>query len=443
MGVGLAVLNRIGGAPVIDRLGLRKPVERTVFHATRAGFRTAGVAGRTFSSAKRRRSPQPAETTVRPEHTTRSKLFDLTPTDEQRMIADATRDFATKELRPKAAAADEACAAPDGLLERAAAELGVQVIGVPTDLGGVAGERSAVTNLLVAEALAHGDMGLAVAILAPSAVVQSLVLWGDAEQQASYLPPFVTDAPPAASLAVLEPTPLFDAFRPGTTARRDGADWVLSGTKSLVPLAGRAELFLVAATVADGSGPALFLLESDTEGLTVESEPAMGLRAAGMGRLLLGEVRVPGTAVLGGLDNPDRAARYAECVRLSRLAWAALATGTGQAVLDYVIPYVNERKAFGEPISNRQAVAFSVADIGIELEGLRLMTKRAAARVDQGLPYARDVALARTLAAEYGMKIGSDGVQLLGGHGFVKEHPVERWYRDLRAVGIMEGAVLL
>jgi hypothetical protein len=112
-------------------------------------------------------------------------------------------------------------------------------------------------------------------------------------------------------------------------------------------------------------------------------------------------------------------------------------------VLDYVTDYVKDRKAFGEPISNRQAVAFAVANIAIELEGLRLATYRAAARVDQGLPFAREVALARRLCADRGMAIGSEGVQLLGGHGFVKEHPVERWYRDLRAAGIIEGGLLV
>jgi len=112
-------------------------------------------------------------------------------------------------------------------------------------------------------------------------------------------------------------------------------------------------------------------------------------------------------------------------------------------VLDYVVPYVNERVAFGEPIANRQAVAFAVADVGIELEGMRLATLRAASRADQGKDFAHATTLARQLCSEKGMAIGSEGVQLLGGHGFVKEHPVERWYRDLRAAGVMEGALLV
>jgi hypothetical protein len=165
----------------------------------------------------------------------------------------------------------------------------------------------------------------------------------------------------------------------------------------------------------------------------------MGVRAASTQRLILEDVQLPATALLGGGDREV----YAECVALSRLAWCALAVGTGQAVLDYVSAYVKDRKAFGEPISNRQAVAFAVANIAIELEGLRLAAYRAAARVDQGLPFGREVALARRLCADRAMAIGSDGVQLLGGHGYVKEHPVERWYRDLRAAGLMEGALLV
>jgi alkylation response protein AidB-like acyl-CoA dehydrogenase len=111
-------------------------------------------------------------------------------------------------------------------------------------------------------------------------------------------------------------------------------------------------------------------------------------------------------------------------------------------VLDHVIPYVNGRSAFGEPISNRQAVAFAVADIAIESDGMRLATYRAASRADQGKDFAREAQLARRLCAAKGMRIGSDGVQLLGGHGYVKDHPVERWYRDLRAIGVIEGALL-
>jgi len=229
-----------------------------------------------------------------------------------------------------------------------------------------------------------------------------------------------------------------------TKARRDGEDWVLSGAKSLVSNAGKCELFVIAAEaegVGEGGapGPALFIVESSSKGLSVQPEPAMGLRPAATGRLLIEDVRLPAGALLGGGDLDV----YTECVHRARIAWCALATGASEAVLDYLIPYVNERTAFGEPISNRQAVAFGVADVGIEKEGMRLLTLRAASRADEGKDFGREAALARRLCAAKAMRIGSEGVQLLGGHGYVKEHPVERWYRDLRAVGVIEGALLV
>jgi alkylation response protein AidB-like acyl-CoA dehydrogenase len=429
MGVGLAVLTKLAGTRAIDRLRLRRPTEKAVYAASRAGFSTLGAANRTFAAAQRRSKPE------RPASAGEPSLFDLNPTDEQTMIVAATREFADEQLRPAAAAADTECAAPDTILKRAVTELGVTLVGIPESLGGMGSQRSATTGVLVAEALAHGDMGLAVACLAPAAVSNALVLWGDETQQASYLPAFVGDDAPAAALAILEPRPLFDPFALQTSARRSGGGFVLDGVKSMVPRADTAELFVVAADL-EGS-PALFVMESGTPGITVESEPAMGLRAASMARLVLDGVTLPSTALLGDAES------YADCIRLSRLGWSALALGTAKAVLDYVIPYVNERQAFGEPLSHRQAVAFMVANIGIELEGARLVTLRAASRAEQGKPFAREAALSRRLTAEYGMRIGNDGVQLLGGHGYVKEHPVERWYRDLRAIAIMEGTVLV
>ncbi len=406
-------------------------MERAIYEASRGGFKTVGAVNRAFTAV------QGAGKAQRPTTSGDRGLFDLTPTDDQKLIVEATREFAAEQLRPAAAAAEQDCAAPEELLKRSITELGVTLVGVPESLGGLGSERSTTTGVLVAEALAHGDMGLAVACLAPAAVSNALALWGDDQQQATYLPSFVGDDVPAAALAVTEPHPLFDPFALRTKARRTPGGFVLDGVKSLVPRADQAELFVVAADLA--GSPTLFLVESGTAGITIEAEPAMGLRAASMARLTLSDVQLPASAILGEAD----ASAYADCIRLARLGWSALALGTARAVLDYVIPYVNERTAFGEPISHRQAVAFMVADIGIELEGARLVTLRAASRAEQGKSFAREAALSRRLTAEYGMRIASSGVQLLGGHGYVKEHPVERWYRDLRAVGVMEGVVLV
>ncbi|MBS1878774.1 MAG: acyl-CoA dehydrogenase family protein [Actinobacteria bacterium] len=431
MGVGLRALNWLAGSELLDRIRLRKQVERALFQTTKGGFRTATVAGRTFKAAQQLGKP------ARQRRPKSSGLFDVTPDDEQQMLQEACRSFAEAELRPAALEADAARRTPPELLAQAAG-LGVGMLGVPEQLGGVIEETSAVTSALVAEALAHGDLGIAYATLAPGAVATAIGLWGTAEQEATYLPAFTGEDVPVSALAILEPRPLFDPLELETKARRDGGDWVLDGAKSLVARAGECELFVIAAA-AESIGPALFVVESGTTGLATEPEPAMGLRPAATGRLLIEGVRVPATALLGDGRRED----YLECVNRARIAWSALAVGGSQAVLDYVIPYVNERQAFGEPISNRQAVAFAVSDIGIETDGMRLATYRAASRADRGEDFAREAALARRLAAGKGMEIGSEGVQLLGGHGFVKEHPVERWYRDLRAAGVMEGALLV
>jgi alkylation response protein AidB-like acyl-CoA dehydrogenase len=429
MAVGLRALNRLASNGLIDRFGLRDPAERVLHGASKATVRTATRAGRTFAATQRLSKP------ARQPRAGRSDLFDLTPDDEQQMLRESVRDFALAKLRPAAQAADDACTTPPELLAQSG-ELGLTMIGVPEDLGGAVAERSAVTTVLMAEALAQGDMGIATACLAPASVSTALALWGDADQQATYLHEFVGENVPAAALALLEPRPLFNPFELHTRARRTDGGFILDGVKSLVPRAADSELFIVAAELED-AGPALFILEPGGQGVSIEPEPAMGIRAAATGRVILEGVKLPTAALLGDSDS------FTECVQLGRLGWCALAVGTGQSVLDYLIPYVNERKAFGEPISNRQAVAFTVANVAIELDGMRLATYRAASRIDQGMDFAREVALARRLCSERGMAIGSDGVQLLGGHGYVKEHPVERWYRDLRAAGVMEGALVV
>jgi alkylation response protein AidB-like acyl-CoA dehydrogenase len=432
MGLGLRALGRIAGSDMVDRLGVRKPAERVLYRATRDGFRAAGAAGRSFTAVRRQGKGKRLSTT------TSSGLFDLQPTDEQQMLQEAFRAFATEQLRPAALAADAACATPPELLAQAA-ELGLTMLGVPEELGGAVSERSSVTAVLAGEALAHGDMGLALAALAPAGVASALALWGDGDQQATYLPALVGDGvPAAAALALQEPRALFDPFAPTTTARRDGEDLVLDGVKSFVPRAQDAELLVVGARL-EGHGPVLLLVEPRTEGVLAKPAPAMGMRAAATGDLLFEGARLPASALLGDGDP----AVYAECVRRARLAWCALSLGGARAVLDYVVPYVNERVAFGEPISHRQAVAFAVSDIAVELEGMRLTTLRAAARIDAGKDASREIAIARALCGEKGAEIGSQGVQLLGGHGYVKEHPVERWYRDLRAIGACEGAVMV
>jgi alkylation response protein AidB-like acyl-CoA dehydrogenase len=432
MGLGLKAIRQIAGLQVIDRVGLRGPAERALYVVTKNGMSAAGSAGRTFAAAQQRGQAE------RPRTASPNGLFDLTPDEDQQMIVEAMKEFAAAELRPAALKADDACAAPAALLA-STTELGLASLGVPEDLGGSASERSAVTGVLVAEALAHGDLGIAVAALAPGAVATALGLWGDAGQQATYLPSFTGDDVAAAALAILEPRPLFDPFALQTTARKvDGGGYVLNGEKALVPRGGDADLLLVAAELED-RGPALFLVETSGAGITTVAEPGMGVRAAATATVVFNDVKLPAEALLGDADQDV----YTECIHRARLGWCAVSVGAAQAALDYLIPYVNERTAFGEPIANRQAVAFQISDVAIEVAGMRLATWRAASRADAGKDFFREAAVARQLCVTHGAQIGSAAVQLLGGHGYTKEYPVERWYRDLRSAGVFEGALLV
>jgi alkylation response protein AidB-like acyl-CoA dehydrogenase len=430
--VAMAVLTPIVGLEILDKYHLRGRLNRTLGYGAKQLFATTTAASRQF---KRVQNLRGGPTRLK---SSGQDYFDLTPDEDQKLIVETVNEFAAEVLRPAAHDAGEAATYPPDLVAKAA-ELGITAINIPEDFEGIATHRSSVTNVLVAEALAYGDMGLALPILAPSGVASALTHWGSADQQATYLKDFAGENVPQACVAIAEPQPLFDPTRLKTTAVRTPSGYRLDGVKSLVPAAADAEVFIIGAQL--NGKPALFIVESSTTGLTVRADPSMGIRAAALGQVELNGVTVPLHARLGEDEASD--ADYSEAIALSRLGWAALAVGTAHAVLDYVVPYVKEREAFGEPIARRQAVAFMCANIAIELDGLRLITWRGAARAEQGLSFIREAALAKRLGADKGMQIGLDGVQLLGGHGFTKEHPVERWYRDLRAIGVAEGVVLI
>jgi alkylation response protein AidB-like acyl-CoA dehydrogenase len=430
--IAIALLTPLVGQDFLDKYRLRDPLNRGLRYGTKTVFSTAAAGSRQF---KRIQNLRGGPTRLK---SSGKDYFDLTPDDDQKMIVETLDEFAAEVLRPAAHDADEAATYPPDLIAKAA-ELGITAVNIPEDFDGIAAHRSSVTNVLVAEALAYGDMGLALPILAPGGVASALTHWGSADQQATYLPEFAGEKVPQACVAIAEPQPLFDPTRLKTTAVRTPSGYRITGVKSLVPAAADAELFIIGAQL--NGKPALFIVESSAKGLTVKADPSMGIRAAALGQLELSDVSVPLHARLGEDEATDD--DYSEAIALARLGWAALAVGTSHAVLDYVVPYVKEREAFGEPIAHRQAVAFMCANIAIELDGLRLITWRGAARAEQGLTFTREAALAKRLGADKGMQIGLDGVQLLGGHGFTKEHPVERWYRDLRAIGVAEGVVVI
>src|ERR1700759_5236802 len=198
MAAGLRALNWLAASDLLDRLGLREPTQRVLSGASKTTRRTAAAAGRPSAAAQN--LSRPARQPKKP----RTDLFDIEPDEEQQMLQDSVREFGLDRLRKVAEQADADCATPPELLAQAN-ELGLSMVGVPEELGGAVEQRSAVTSALMSEALAQGDMGIAVACLAPAGVSTAISLWGDADQQSTYLPEFVSENVPAAALAVLEP----------------------------------------------------------------------------------------------------------------------------------------------------------------------------------------------------------------------------------------------
>lgn len=353
-GQALSVLSKLAQADWPDRLKVRKSFEKLVYSGSRASFRFA--AGR---AASKPRDARPAP----------DDLFDLSLSDEQQMLVDMLQGFALEVLRPTAHEADAQASVPAALIDQAR-ELGLAHYGVSEAQGGLASERTVLSNALIAESLAQGDFSLAAALLVPLSAANCLRRWGSSAQQAAWLPAFVSeDGAPPFALAVSEPGVLNDPARPATRARKRGKHYLLDGEKALVIGGLDASRLIVSAQASDG--PALFVVDAASKGVSRRAEPGMGLKACGLARIQLKGVKVPVDCRLAG-EGFD----FPAFLDYSALAFCALAVGTAQAALDYVTTYCNERQAFGEPISHRQGVAFMVADIAIELDAMRLLTWR-------------------------------------------------------------------
>lgn len=363
-----------------------------------------------------------------------AELFDLTLTEEQRITRESMQRFAESELKTLSREADEAGEIPAGFLDKTV-DLGLSLLPIPEAYGGAGMPRSPVSNVLNAEDLGKGDMSLALAALTPLAFINTVLDNGTEAQKEKYLTPLAAETFKAATIALAEPRATFEPSQPETTATKSGDDYVLNGIKSNVLLASDAEFILVIAQ-EEGAQVEGFIVEKGAEGMSIENKKNMGLRPIDMATVTLENVKVSAGAKLGAGEKSFDLDRL---IALSRLGVCAVALGTCEAVLEYTAEYANERVAFGEPIAYRQSVAFMIANMAIELEGMRLMVWKAASRAEKGLDYKRDAYLAQVLCSEKAMEIGTNGVQVLGGHGFIREHPVELWYRNLRAVAIMEG----
>jgi len=362
-------------------------------------------------------------------------MISFAMTEEQESAREAMRTFAADAMRPPARKYDEASAIPDAFFAKAW-ELGLAATQLPEAYGGYGAPRSPVTNAVVLEELAHGDATLAVAAAAASPFAYAIADQGTDDQRAAYLPALCGDRVHAATLAIAEPTPAFDVFAPHSAVVRNGKGFVLSGTKCFVPLADRASHFLVVARSGDRLDA--FIVARDAAGLTIAApEQNLGLKALPTGTLTFDGVRVAEADRLGGSAGADVARLIAQC----RVGIAAVLNGISRAVLDYCVPYAKERVAFGEAIARKQSIAFRLAEMQMEVESMRWMIWKAASDLEHGRDATRSAHLARVYATEKAMWIADNGVQVLGGHGFIREHPVEMWYRNARTVSVLEGTV--
>ncbi|MEW6444147.1 MAG: acyl-CoA dehydrogenase family protein [bacterium] len=369
-------------------------------------------------------------------------MISFSPSEEQRQIVETVRRFSAGLVRPNAHDCEEKKTIPEDLLAKFW-ELGLVANAIPEDCGGYGYERSALTGALIAEELACGDLGLAVAMLSPTLFAYPVLEMGTDEQKRKYLPGFCTEQFKFATSALMEPRVTFDATDLKTTVRREENEYVLEGRKCLVPYAGRADLFLVYASAAPGAGIGgiqAFIVEQGTQGLEVgEREPYMGLNALELHKVTLAGCRVPLENRLGGPRGCD----FQRLLNLSRIAWTAMAAGVCNATKDYAANYARERVQFGEPIASRQAIAFMLADMAIETDAMRFMAWKAAWQADRGEDCTRDACLAKLYAGEYSAAITNNGVQVLGGHGYIREHPVELWFRNGRGIEVLDGLAIV
>ena len=363
-------------------------------------------------------------------------MIDFEPSDEQKLVVETVRSFAANELRPRARECFEARKLPDDAIARAH-ELGLVANALPEEQGG-GGERSAVTGVLVIEELAWGDLALALAILSPALVAYPVSDFGSPEQRRSLLPAFTGDRFVPGSLAVVEPRFRFDAERPETRARRVGDDgFSLSGRKCFVPWQPGGAEVLVSATTDEGA--ALFLVPRTASGLAATPERNMGIGALPTVELALEDVRIPAQARVGSGDG----SALASLLVRGRVALAAAAVGVARAAYEVARDYARERQTFGAPIATRQAIAFKLADMAIEIDGARLLAWEAAWTLDQGADATRAAALAHQQAARVALEVADGAVQVLGGHGYTREYLPEMHLRDARGFASFEALALV
>lgn len=365
-------------------------------------------------------------------------MYSFEPTEEQQMLVDAVGKYALNDLRAAAREAEEGGELPRKLVNKGW-EIGLLQASIPESYGGF-GERNAVTGVLAVEEMAFGDLAGALAVMTPSLFATPILLAGSEEQKQTYLPKVIDGQWSPYTAALIEYSFDFDPNELKTRASVEDDHFLLNGEKAFVPFAKDAEFILV---YADLNGTSQgFIIPGDTAGLAIsdEREKLMSLNALPLYRVKLDSVKVPAANRLGGASGHD----FEPILASMRVATAATAVGVANAAFEYSMNYAKERDAFGVKIAQKQAIAFMLAEMRTEIEASRLLTWEAAWKLDQGKDDAfTEAYLAATGAADMAMMVTDRAVQILGGHGYIREHPVEMWMRNGRGFAMFTGLAIV
>ncbi len=360
--------------------------------------------------------------------------------DEQEELRSLARRFARDAIRPIAAGADESEEVPWDVLAEAQ-KVGLLSFQIPEAYGG-GGVETALTRALIDEELFWGCAGVATIIGGVGLCATPILLAGSEEQKLNFLPRFCDpEQVRLGAFALTEPSAGSDAAGIITQARRQGSKYILNGYKCFITNAGIADLYIVFATVDISRGSeaiTAFIVEADRPGVIPGAkEKKLGIRASHTASLVFEGVEIPVGNRLGEEGEGFRIAM--RTFDLTRSHIAAGAVGLGRAAFEYALDYAQERTQFGKPLAHFQAVSFMLSEMAIDLDAARLLTWRAAWLADQGLPCTKEASMAKAFAADAAMRITTDAVQVLGGYGFMREYPVEKWMRDAKIMQIYEG----
>jgi alkylation response protein AidB-like acyl-CoA dehydrogenase len=364
--------------------------------------------------------------------------FELTR--EQREIRDVCREFAQREIRPISQAVDEADTETPWEVWYKAAALGLTSFMLPEEYGG-GGMTDCLTGCIVQEELCWGCSGIGNLVTSGGFFAEPILELGSDDQKRRWLGPIAGERPPLTALATTEPGSGSDAASLETTATRTGAGYRLRGQKTWISNGGLAEYYVVFATVAPGTGSrgvTAFVVEKGDPGVSLGAPMhKMGQRAIVNAEMFLEDAELPedrrlgeeGQGFYGLMRTFDR----------SRITLGAAATGLARAALEYAIEYAKTREQFGKPIAEHQAVAFRLADMAVRVDAARLLVHRAARKLDAGADVTKEASMAKLFASETAMWCTWAAVQTLGGWGYSREYPVEKWMRDAKLEEIEEG----